>query len=64
MNANYIVKVQDAKGVDVQKALQAAGITVRSVQEVYKEEAEATASPEAAATPAAAPEADKGEGKA
>ncbi len=35
---NYIVKVKDAKLVDVQKALQQAGIQVRSILEVYKEE--------------------------
>lgn len=38
MNINYIVKVEDAKLTDLQKALQAAGIKVRSIQEVYKEE--------------------------
>lgn len=37
-NINYVVKVKDAKLVDVQKALQQAGIQVRSVLEVYKEE--------------------------
>ncbi len=37
-NVNYIVKVKDAKLVDVQKALQQAGIQVRSILEVYKEE--------------------------
>lgn len=37
-NINYIVKVKDAKLVDVQKALQQAGIQVRSILEVYKEE--------------------------
>lgn len=37
-NINYIVKVKDAKVTDVQKALQQAGIQVRSVLEVYKEE--------------------------
>jgi hypothetical protein len=40
MNINYIVKVEDAKPVDIQKALKEAGITVRSVQQVYKEEVE------------------------
>ena len=39
MNVNYILKVEDAKLVDVQKALQAAGIKIRSIQEVYKEKA-------------------------
>lgn len=37
-NINYILKVKDAKLVDVQKALQQAGIQVRSIIEVYKEE--------------------------
>lgn len=39
MNANFIVKTEDAKTVDIQKALQQAGIKVRSVQEIYKEKA-------------------------
>lgn len=38
MNINYILKVKDAKLVDVQKALQQAGIQVRSIIEVHKEE--------------------------
>jgi hypothetical protein len=38
-NSNFIVKVTDAKLMDVQKALEQAGIKVRSVLEVYKEEA-------------------------
>ncbi len=37
-NINYVLKVKDAKLVDVQKALQQAGIQVRSILEVYKEE--------------------------
>lgn len=37
MNINYIVKVEDAKTVAVQKALKDAGINVISVQEVHKE---------------------------
>lgn len=37
-NANYIVKVTDAKLADIQKALQQAGIQVRSILEVFKEE--------------------------
>jgi hypothetical protein len=37
MDANYMLKVQDAKAVDIQKALKAAGITVTSIIEVYKE---------------------------
>jgi ribosomal protein S11 len=40
MDSNYMVKVQDAKAVDVQKALQAAGIKVTSIIEVYKEKAD------------------------
>ncbi len=32
-----MVKVQDAKAVDIQKALQAAGISVRSIIELHKE---------------------------
>lgn len=38
MNINYILKVKDAKLVDVQKALEAAGIKVRSIIEIHKEE--------------------------
>ena len=37
-NSNFLVKVTDAKLSDVQKALQAAGITVRSVIEIFREE--------------------------
>ena len=37
-NSNFIVKVTDAKLADIQKALQAAGIKVRSIIEVFKEE--------------------------
>jgi hypothetical protein len=37
-NVNFMVKVKDAKLVDVQKALQQAGIQVRSIQELHKEE--------------------------
>lgn len=40
-NNNYIVKVTDAKLTDVQKALEQAGITVRSIVEIFKEEAPA-----------------------
>lgn len=39
MNSNFILKVEDAKLPDIQKALQAAGIKVRSIIEVFKEEA-------------------------
>jgi hypothetical protein len=38
MNINYMVKVKDAKLLDVQKALQQAGIQVRSILEIFKEE--------------------------
>ncbi|MBI4686191.1 MAG: hypothetical protein HY756_00115 [Nitrospirae bacterium] len=37
MDINYILKVKDAKMSDVQKALQAAGIKIVSIIEVYKE---------------------------
>ncbi len=40
MESNYMLKVQDAKAVDIQKALQAAGIKVKSIIEVYKEKGE------------------------
>ncbi|HSB52141.1 MAG TPA: hypothetical protein VLD40_05740 [Dissulfurispiraceae bacterium] len=38
-NSNFMVKVTDAKLVDIQKALEQAGIKVRSIVEVFKEEA-------------------------
>lgn len=38
MNSNFMVKVEDAKLPDVQKALHAAGIKVRSIIELHKEE--------------------------
>ncbi len=41
MKHNFIVKVEDAKLPVVQKALKSAGIRVRSILEVYKEESEA-----------------------
>ncbi len=40
MDSNYMLKVQDAKAVDIQKALQAVGIKVRSIIEVYKDKGE------------------------
>lgn len=40
MKANYILKVEDAKLADIQKALKDAGIKVRSIQEVHKEKAD------------------------
>jgi hypothetical protein len=36
---NFILKVQDAKLVDVQKALKDANINVVSIMEIHKEEA-------------------------
>jgi hypothetical protein len=38
MNSNFMLKVEDAKLPDVQKALQLAGIKVRSIIEIFKEE--------------------------
>lgn len=38
MHINYMVKVKNAKLTDIQKALQQAGIEVRSIIEVHKEE--------------------------
>jgi len=43
MDVNFILKVQDAKAVDIQKALKAAGINVVSIIEVHKEKVEETA---------------------
>jgi hypothetical protein len=37
-NSNFIVKVTDVKLADLKKVLQAAGIEVRSIIEVFKEE--------------------------
>ncbi len=37
-NSNFILKVTDAKLKDIQKALQNAGINVRSIIEVFREE--------------------------
>jgi hypothetical protein len=37
-NNNFVVKTTDAKLVDLQKALQAAGIKVRSIIEIFKED--------------------------
>ncbi len=44
MNVNYMLKVEDAKAVDVQKALKAAGINVTSIIEVHKDKAEEVSS--------------------
>ncbi|MBF0329748.1 MAG: hypothetical protein HQL10_11370 [Nitrospirae bacterium] len=41
LNSNYIVKVTDAKLMDLQKALDQAGIKVRSIIEVFKEDSAA-----------------------
>ena len=38
MKINYILKVEDAKLVQVKKTLEEAGIKVISILEVYKEE--------------------------
>ncbi len=38
MNSNFMLKVEDAKLPDVQKALQQAGIKIRSIIEIFKEE--------------------------
>jgi hypothetical protein len=43
MDINYMLKVQDAKAVDIQKALQAAGIKVTSITEIYKEKGQEAA---------------------
>ncbi len=46
MDVNFILKVQDAKAMDIQKALKAANIAVTSITEIHKEkneEAEPTA---------------------
>lgn len=37
-NSNYIVKVTDAKLMDIQKALEQAGIKVRSIIEVLRKQ--------------------------
>ena len=37
ISRNFMVKVTDAKLIDIKKALQTAGISVRSIIEVYKE---------------------------
>ncbi len=49
-NSNFLVKVTDAKMPAVKKALEEAGITVRSIIAVHKEE---TGSGEEAVEPAA-----------
>ena len=37
-NSNFMLKVTDAKLSDIQKALQDAGIKVRSIIQVFREE--------------------------
>jgi len=37
MKNNFMLKTEDAKMVDIKKALEGAGIKVRSIQEIYKE---------------------------
>ena len=37
VHRNFLVKVTDAKQTDIQKALQTAGITVRSIIEIFHE---------------------------
>jgi hypothetical protein len=46
MKTNFMLKVQDAKAIDIQKALQSAGIKITSITEVYKEKDEAPPKPE------------------
>lgn len=46
MDANYMLKVKDAKAVDIQKALKAANINVTSITEIYKEKGEEAQQPE------------------
>ncbi len=46
-NNNFLVKVTDAKMPQVRKALQEAGIEVRSIILMHKEEIENEAAPEA-----------------
>ncbi len=40
MKSNYMLKVEDAKAVDITKALQAANIKVASIIEVFKDKGE------------------------
>ncbi len=42
MEINYILKVKDAKAVDITKALKAANINVASIIEVHKDKPEET----------------------
>lgn len=38
MNTNFILKVSDAKLADIRDALLAAGVQVRSIIEIYRED--------------------------
>jgi len=40
MDVNFILKVKDAKAVDIQKVLKAAGVNVVSITEIHKEKGE------------------------
>jgi len=44
LNRNYLVKVEDAKLADLQKALEQANIKVKSIIEIFKEDAESVES--------------------
>ncbi|MCI4626290.1 MAG: hypothetical protein L3V56_10055 [Candidatus Magnetoovum sp. WYHC-5] len=37
MQSNFMLKVEDAKLPDIQKALKSAGVKVKSIVEIYKE---------------------------
>lgn len=39
-NRNYLVKVEDAKLLDLQRALEQANIKIRSIIEIFREETE------------------------
>jgi len=43
LDANFVLKDQEDKAVDIQKALKAAGINVPSIIEVHKEKVEEVA---------------------
>jgi len=53
---NYLIKVIDAKIVDIKRALEAKGIKLESIYEMYKEtqEPEKVAAPDASAPPGGA----------
>ena len=52
MDINYILKVKDARALDIQKTLQAAGIQVTSIIEVHKDKEKAEEAQEAKAAQA------------